>query len=151
MNINHLLDKYWSATSSLDEEKLLQDYFASDDIKEEHLSFRPLFASFKKEQQVELEQEIILPHNEKSLRKTKIFKLRNMGIAASILFAVMILFNTYNKPEEHSSNTVSVETPEEALAYTRQALAMVSNNLSKGSQSMMKGMKPLSKANIFSR
>lgn len=145
MNINHLLQKYWDVETSLNEEQQLQNYFNSDNVSDEHIAFKPLFQTYGEQKSIRLKTPLLEPK-----QKTKVFRLRNIAVAASILLALAVVFNTNKtKSVEINSNVVNVETPEEALAYTMNALALVSSKLSRGSEVVVNGMKPLHKANIL--
>src|SRR5580698_10590304 len=52
MTVIGLLDKYWQAETTLEEEKALADYFRSPSIDPELASFRELFAYFDEEARV---------------------------------------------------------------------------------------------------
>ena len=46
MNINQILEKYWNAEASLQEEAELRSYFSSDDVAPDHEQFKDLFTFF---------------------------------------------------------------------------------------------------------
>ena len=144
MNIDHLLNKYWDAETSLEEEQILHEYFNSAQVAENHKQFEVLFNVFETERSIKLKKTL-----EKPTSKNNIIRLRTIGIAASILLAIGVLFLNKDTPKVSNINVVSIETPEEALAYTREALALVSGNLTKGSAQLRKGLKPLSKVDIL--
>lgn len=83
-NINELLNKYFSGTTSLDEEKVLKRYFSSVRVTAEHESYKPLFNVF------EQEAKVTYPPTKKQQPKKKRFHLRTFlytssGVAATIL------------------------------------------------------------------
>ncbi len=45
-NIRQILEKYWNAETSLQEEGILKSYFSSDNVSDEHIEFIPLFSHF---------------------------------------------------------------------------------------------------------
>ena len=45
-NINQILEKYWNAETSLQEEAELRSYFSGDDVAQEHIQYRDLFTFF---------------------------------------------------------------------------------------------------------
>lgn len=49
MNINEILNRYFQAETSLDEERVLKAYFAKGDVSKEHEVYKDLFSSFKSE------------------------------------------------------------------------------------------------------
>ncbi len=54
--IQALLDRYWEAETSLEEERMLKEYFNSGQIDDRLRAFLPLFQSLKAEQQVEFKK-----------------------------------------------------------------------------------------------
>lgn len=48
-DIDALLEKYWNAETSLEEEMILKSYFISKDVSESHLPYKGLFESFEKQ------------------------------------------------------------------------------------------------------
>ncbi len=52
MTVLHLLDKYWQAETSLEEEKALADYFRSPAVDPELTPYREIFAYFDEEARV---------------------------------------------------------------------------------------------------
>lgn len=45
-DVNQLLEKYWECETTLDEEQILKEYFASNQVSEEHLQYQPLFQQY---------------------------------------------------------------------------------------------------------
>lgn len=83
-NINELLNKYFSGTSTLEEEKVLKKYFTSDELTTEHIAYKPLF------EVLELEAKLTYSPSSQKITKKKRFHLRTFlytssGIAAAIL------------------------------------------------------------------
>ncbi len=90
--IEELLEKYFEATATLEEEKELKEYFSSENINEEFTKYRPLFIAFKEEKNVVYKEKIISKNN-------KVFWIRFStlsGVAASIAIIFMLFFS-YNK------------------------------------------------------
>lgn len=50
-DIDNILNKYFEGETSLDEEKLLRQYFNSNEVDEEHLMYAPIFQYFAEEKQ----------------------------------------------------------------------------------------------------
>ncbi len=153
MNIDHLLDKYWEAETTLEEEQTLRSYFSSDMVALEHQELIPLFNTFTIEKEVELDNPILIgssktPNTSKPSNIRYMGRWKTLGIAASLLIALTVfLYN--NDTQKQPSNLVEIETAEESLSYLKDALALVSTQLNNGSQTMIRSMKPLSKANIL--
>jgi len=45
-HINNLLEKYWKAEATLQEEAQIKAYFSNGDVAQEHMQYAPLFAHF---------------------------------------------------------------------------------------------------------
>ena len=50
--ITSLLDKYWEAETSVEEEKVLKAYFSSDEIEPTVRQYKTMFAHFEKQADV---------------------------------------------------------------------------------------------------
>ena len=59
-HINHLLDKYWDGETTLDEERLLKAYFASEAVDPRLIQLAPLFKAMKAEQAVVYEKQAVV-------------------------------------------------------------------------------------------
>ncbi|MCB0542706.1 MAG: hypothetical protein KDC70_04290 [Saprospiraceae bacterium] len=49
-DIDKLLDRYWDGETTLEEERMLKEYFASTDVEERHLAAAALFRALREEQ-----------------------------------------------------------------------------------------------------
>jgi hypothetical protein len=88
-NINNILDKYFSGTSTLDEENIMKEYFNSGNIATEHLVYEPLFKVF------ETEAGETCPTEKKTASKPKHLYLRKLlytssGVAAAVLLTLWL-------------------------------------------------------------
>ena len=52
--MNELIEKYFRGETSLDEERMLKEYFASDDVSDENKYLIPVFKSFEEESKVKM-------------------------------------------------------------------------------------------------
>lgn len=86
-NIDILLEKYFGAETSLEEEKILKEYFRSGKVDDKHEKYRALFCTFDREK----EQTARLPTGKKNVRSVRIVSLL-ASIAAMFTLAV-VLFN----------------------------------------------------------
>lgn len=50
-DIDNILEKYFEGESSLEEEKMLRNYFSQDEIEEHHKMYVPMFNFFTEERQ----------------------------------------------------------------------------------------------------
>lgn len=117
-NIEHLLEKYLEAQTSIAEEKELQDYFSSNQAAAHLEQYKPMFQYF------------VTAKNETSNKAITLTQKRDYlkwgSIAASIVFIIgFFTFNTIQTNKEQ----------EEALAayyQTKEALQLVSNQFNTG-------------------
>lgn len=155
-NINNLLEKYWEVETTLEEEKVLRDYFTSEDVAPEHLAFVPLFQHFddtKVTSSLDVESIImgeIAKEKQEPIMKVEKPKGKVVGIrkyipmvaAASILMLVAIVgIRQYTEPSYSGINSNMVvleseEDTEEAVRITKEALALLSNGYNKGTEAV---------------
>lgn len=67
-NIDQLLNKYFEGLTSLEEETVLQNYFASDQVDAAHAPYKALFLYFKQAQQTGNPQNISIPQPKSNRR-----------------------------------------------------------------------------------
>lgn len=145
-NIDQILGKYWEGETSLEDEKILKEYFQSGNIDEGHKEYMDLFVFFDNESKVKYT-------DSSSKRKTihRPLRMRMVGAAAAVLIFVMAgvwMFNQYGtglSKEESSWSAYEVEDPEEARELAVEALAFLSSKLNKGEENMRSNLKVLEK------
>jgi hypothetical protein len=164
--IDNLIEKYFKAETSLDEENLLRHYFAQEQLSVEHRPYRIYFDVVSRAMKVEYNGDLELKN------KTKIIPMQPIGdtgkvikmnwwktAAAAVLVTAggylvtknYIINNDHNKQYvEVKSNKIEPQTPEEAYEITVQALALVSKKYNKGQDEILEGMKSLNKATDLS-
>lgn len=114
--IEHLLERYENAETTLAEEQLLKSVFEKEEIPIHLQSYKMLFNTY-----TAFKDESFIP--ELKVRKTT-FKWKYLSIAASILilFSVSIGYQQYDKKQKAKA----------AFAETKKALNMLSENMNKG-------------------
>ena len=127
-NIEQLLEKYFEGETSIDEEQALKDYFNSENVAPHLEMHKPLFGYFSVAKND-------VSNKTTSLQTTKRYRIVGIGIAASLLFAVGIV-TFWDKPSEKQEELGSFEDPEIAFKETQKALAMLSENVNVGIQSL---------------
>jgi len=95
-DIDRLLEKYFDGETSLEEEKLLRNYFRQSNIDERHKIYSPMFSFFSEER-----QEAVV---EKKTKKIPAYAW--IGIAASIILLVGVRTFYYTPLE--NTNTKSL-------------------------------------------
>ncbi|MFZ0598478.1 MAG: hypothetical protein WAM46_15950, partial [Flavobacterium sp.] len=124
--IEDILEKYFQGETSIAEEKELKDYFSSPNVAQHLEQYKPMFGYFSQVKEQKSTQEIPL--------KTKKRNVAWLSIAASAV--VLLGIGTYFYVSEKNTTQVvaqselgTYDNPEEALAATQKALALVSNNV----------------------
>jgi hypothetical protein len=131
--IEILIERYFEGHTSIEEEKELQNYFASDDVAPHLKQYLPLFAYFSNAASQELKQKIINLPKRQEKKQTKVW----LSIAASIV--LLIGAGTYiNRYREVSSQELGTyDNPEIAMKETQKALAMLSSHVNAGIESVI--------------
>jgi hypothetical protein len=126
--IKELLDKYWNAEASEQDEAELRFLLADNSLPVEYAKYKSMFGYFHQEQEedVEIDPDIF----ENPTKKNTAYSKSNwyMGIAASLLILISVAFYIFQKIEKNRI------TAEEQLAYeqTKKALLLISEKLNKG-------------------
>lgn len=128
--IEKLLEKYFEAETSIAEEKELKDYFTSLNVAPHLEQYKPIFGYAVQAKQEQFTATIPL--------KTK---KRNIAVWLSVAASVVVLlsvglftFNHYNQPVLGDLGTY--DDPEVAYRETQKALALISESVNKGIESM---------------
>lgn len=131
--IEYILEKYFQGETTIAEEKELKDYFSSPNVAQHLEQYQPMFGYFSQVKEQKSTQEIPL--------QTKKRNVTWLSIAASavILLGIGTYFYVSDKnvtPVVAQSELGTYDNPEEALAATQKALALVSNNVNVGLESV---------------
>lgn len=172
-NINNILEKYWEGESSLQEEQVLKEYFASGNIADEHQAIAPLWGYMNVNSDLEydhdltdilakgLESEASQATDDAPQPSAKVFSLKKWIPAVAALFVAVfavvgIMNNTDSKEvtptKKYASNVIVLDgeaDSEEALKVTREALAFLSGKLNKSSNTLQEGIQNLDKLDIM--
>jgi len=131
--IENILDKYFQGETTIAEEKELKEYFSSSNVAQHLEQYKPLFGYFSQVKQQKTTQEIPL--------QTKKRNVAWLSIAASAV--VLLGIGTFYYVSEEQTTPVVAQSelgtyddPEEALAATQKALALLSNNVNVGIESV---------------
>lgn len=141
--IEDILEKYFQGETSIAEEKELKEYFSSPNVAQHLEQYKPMFGYFSqvKEQKSTQELENLVQTDEAIPLKTKKRNVAWLSIAASVvvLLGVGTYFYVSEKnagPAVAQSELGTYDDPEEALAATQKALALLSNNVNVGIESV---------------
>ena len=131
--IEDILEKYFQGETSIAEEKQLKEYFSSPNVAQHLEQYKPMFGYFSQVKEQKSTQEIPL--------KTKKRNVAWLSIAASAV--VLLGVGTYFYVSEKNTTRVVAQSelgtyddPEEALAATQKALALLSSNVNLGIESV---------------
>ena len=148
--VEQLLSKYWEGETSLSEEKQLQQFFSFGEVPAHLLVYRDLFVAqeitLNPDLGLDFDREVLdrLEFNEKSTR------WNFMRIAAVGLILIVISIGLFKLDSATISQPVAqtdtFNDPEEALAETKKAFAMISVAFNKGQQPVL-NMAKLDKTN----
>ncbi len=165
--ITKLLDKYFEAYATVDEEALIREFFAQENVHASLRQYKSMFNAFSNEAKVAYNKPLILKKENteakviemqratESKKSAKVVSFKWMKTAAAAFIGLAAFFvmknmsnDTRVKPTMAAVH-IEPETPEEALKMTMQALAMVSRKYKKGEQHLYQGMKTMNETNII--
>ena len=128
--IEILLEKYFEGETSISEENELRMYFSSSNVLPHLEQYQPLFGYFSQDATQKLTHEISL--------KSKKRNLMWYSIAASVVVLLGIGTFTYVNYQNANLNQDlgTYDDPEVALAETQKALALLSNQVNVGIESV---------------
>ena len=131
--IEILIEKYFQGETSIAEENDLKKYFSSSDVAQHLEQYTPIFGYFSQAKSQLFTQEIPLLSKSRSKRNVAWF-----SIAASVVVLLSIGTFTYFKYANANANQDlgTYKSPELALQETQKALAMLSNQVNVGAESV---------------
>ncbi|MBB4804315.1 hypothetical protein HNP37_004402 [Flavobacterium nitrogenifigens] len=132
--IEDILEKYFEGETSIAEENQLREYFSSPNVAQHLEQYKPMFGYFSQAKEQKSTHEIPL--------QTKKRNVAWLSIAASAV--VLLGIGTYFFVSEQKDTTAvasqtelgTYDDPEEALKATQKALALLSNNVNVGIESV---------------
>ena len=137
-NIEKLLEKYWEADTSLEEEAQLKALLQETEDSEETEEVKAVFAHFEEEKGMELgddfDTELLAMLEEKPAAKVVSFSTyfrRYASMAAAVLVIITSSY-LFIKNENSYQQEDTFESPEAALEEVKKQLLMVSNYMNKG-------------------
>ncbi|WP_298306555.1 hypothetical protein [Flavobacterium sp.] len=129
--IENLIDKYFEGETSIAEENELKVYFSSTDVAQHLKQYQTIFGYFSQAKEQQFTQEIPLQTKKRNV-------VLWLSIAASVVVMLgvgtMMYFN--NDKEEQFVACTPEDNPELALQQTEKALALISEHLNIGIESV---------------
>ena len=170
IDMDNLLEKYWNAEASLEEEELLRSYFESGEVSDSHLPYQGMFsylgalsqhssdmdikAVLSKAEQADTK--VIEMSDQAGRRRTKTFSIQRWATGLAAVFvmgfaAISVMNQSAPTPQYKGQTTILDEEAEAQEAYeiTKEALAFLSKNMNKGSNTVVKSVSKAEKVNIF--
>ena len=123
-NIEKLVEKYLDAETTLQEEKILQEYFTSDNVAPHLYEYSYMFSYFKQNKDETFTKTIQL----KPEKTKKNWKWLSVAASVVLLFSVFV----GKKYDEH----LEQKQLQEQFAQVKEALQLVSINLNKGNEAL---------------
>lgn len=156
-NINSLLEKYWNAESTLEEEQQIKAYFEQNpDL--EATAESSFFELLNNEQKIEskMTEADFLAAIAAEEKPAKVFSLKPLLKYAAILMLPVALFFSMqffslndNGMTAATNEEQVIEDPEEAYQIAMQALAFAGSKINKGQEELAKSIPLLQKTNIY--
>jgi hypothetical protein len=131
--IEQLLEKYFEGETTIAEEIQLKQYFSTEQVAAHLEHYKTLFGYFASEKEEQFSPTL-------SLKTKKRFTVARIGIAASLIFLVSVItfinYKPINQPQVANTELGTFETPEEAFEETQKALALLSEKVNVGMESV---------------
>lgn len=127
VKIEKLLDAYFEGTTSLSEEKVLQNYFNNEKVADHLVQYKPIFIGLKVAKEERSGKEITLPENNSKTNRTWWY-----SIAAMLVVALGVAGFYFSQPQY-------TQEEQEALAAfekSKEAMFFLSENLNKGAEQL---------------
>lgn len=129
--IENLLEKYFEAETSIAEENELKVYFSSTDVAQHLQQYQSLFVHFNKAKEEQFTATIPI-----KTKKRKYVAWLSVAASVTILFGIGTFMYMNNQQNATPSEFGTYEDPEVAFKETQKALAMISENVNTGIESV---------------
>ena len=156
--IDQLLEKYWNVETTLQEEKLLKEYFSSGNIDASHQQHAHLFQYLKNESEIVSERKLELTEELVQEGEPKIIAFnfkKLMSMAAAFIFLIAAYFGltqmmtTTVTETSYTGKFTSLDEEreaQEAYEITMEALAFMSSKIKTTETEIQKNLIPVQKA-----
>lgn len=125
--IKSLLNEYLEGNTTVEQEVQLRKYFQNEEVAEELLSYKKLFAAFDEARQEKSVREIKLP-----TKKSNKIKSWWYAVAAVLILAIGVGGMQFSQIQKEKEQEALV-----ALKKTREAMLFLSENLNKGTEHLI--------------
>jgi len=121
-NIEKLLEKYFEATTTVDEERKLREYFSQDDVATHLQQYRPMFNYFSNAKEEKYTKQVPL--------KPRVNYYKWLSVAA----AVVLAFGIYFGNQYQETKRLEQQKAEYAYQETKKAFELLAENFSRGTE-----------------
>ena len=121
-NIEKLLEKYFEATTTVDEERKLREYFSQDDVATHLQQYRPMFNYFSNAKEEKYTKQVPL--------KPRVNYYKWLSVAAAVVLTFGIYFGSQYQEEQR----LEQEKAEYAYEETKKAFELLAENFNKGTE-----------------
>lgn len=132
-NIEQLLEKYFEGETTTAEEIQLKQYFSTEQVAAHLEHYKPLFGYFAAEKEEQFKPTL-------SLKTKKRLTVARISLAASVVFLIgtftILNYKPTPSPQVTHSELGSFKTPEEAFEETQKVLALLSEKVNIGMESV---------------
>ncbi len=121
-NIEKLLEKYFEATTTVDDERKLREYFSQDDVATHLQQYRPMFNYFSNAKEEKYTKQVPL--------KPRVNYYKWLSVAA----AVVLTFGIYFGKQYQDRKQRELEQAEYAYQETKKAFELLAENFGRGTE-----------------
>ena len=129
--IENLIDKYFEGETSIAEENELKVYFSSTNVAQHLKQYQTIFGYFSQAKEQQFTQEIPL-----QTKKRNVVLWLSIAASVVVMLGVGTMMYFINDKEEQFVACTPEDNPELALQQTEKALALVSEHLNTGIESV---------------
>ncbi len=138
-HIEQLLEKYWNAETSLEEEQALHQFFQRGNVPENLKETAVLFRYFKTEKEKTLNEnfdadvtkKVQQRHGGKSIQMTTWFQVTRVAAGIAVIVAAVYLIGHEVRKSSPTEIADTESDPKLAFEETKRALMMISKNFGK--------------------
>lgn len=125
--IEKLLDAYFEGETTLEDEKILRNYFINENIPTHLVQYKPIFLGLDAAQKEGTQKEFTLPESRSKS------KLNWISIAAAVLILAFLVGGVYWSQPKYTT-----EEKEALVAFekSKEAMLLLSQNLNKGKEQL---------------
>jgi len=131
IKIENLLDKYFEAKTSIEEEKTLQKYFSQAFVPSHLKEYKAMFSYFAANKSETSKKPIKIVSAKSSKKDSKRFNWLSVSAAILLLFATIYFLKPATKLTKEEQKQAQT-----ALIETQKAFQLISENLNKGNKAI---------------